>query len=243
LCYAQAKQDWTPAGHQAWYCGNTRHRTPRGTYLSDVSEDGKVALTYLARSHEPQEALMALDSRRGRFRLLRAFPPTRGDGSDYHDPERVVMKWNPGVRAAAVLYAFTWTDTGSLVAYYADGRREYRVGQAISDYLAFADEPPDWAGDRVLAKVRLFTEYDRQGQHIAEDWYRLVLWDPKRAEVRALLNYGGERSEDPKQISPHDPLGVFALSPDGKRLAYSRFEQKETAYKLIITDLAALVPQ
>jgi hypothetical protein len=245
LCYAQVKRELTPAGHQVWHYGGIRHRTPRGTYLSDVSDDGRVALAYLARRRKPQEALMALDSRTGRLQLLRAFPAMRGDDyyRDYHYPQRVVMNWNPEQRAAAVLYAFTWADIGFQCAYFTDAKRSYDVERAVPDYLVFADQPPDWQGDDVLAKVRLFTEYDKDGRHIAEDWYRLVLWYPKKAAVKTLLNYGGERPEDAEQISSHDPLGVFALSPDGKRLAYSRFQQKENLHQLIITDFVVPLRQ
>jgi len=246
LCYAPIKPELTPRGRQIWYYGSIRHRTPRGIYFSDVSQDGKVALTYLARRRKPREALMALDSLTGRLKLLCSFPAQRDDRyyRDYHYPDTVFMKWNSKLHAAAVLYTYSWAPAvGFQKAYFPNTKRSRDVAQAFPDYLVYADQPPEWRGDKVLAKERPFIEYEKESRHITEDWYQLVLWDPNKAAAQTLLKYGGERPEDLQELLLPEPLGVFALSPDGKRLAYSRVEPKEMAHKLTITDFDALLPK
>lgn len=236
LCYALSVGERRDTKRQTWYFGTEKRLTPPGLSILEATPDGEILLVATAPRSGMREALMRLDYATGAFTPIRTLPARIGDGSDYHDFDTVTMAWNKKRRLPALVYAPSWIGYGHLSVEKAGGSLVPNV-----PYFANVDQQnPSWANDSVLFTVRLFTEYRTPRQFIAEDWNRLLLWDPWKGTIVTLSNGSGPRS--PKGV-PHPFTGIrdAVATSDGKRVAYSVVDSPGARNRVVVANLRDLV--
>ncbi|HEY6330875.1 MAG TPA: S9 family peptidase [Blastocatellia bacterium] len=200
---------WSPDGKRIAY---TSQGTPSGSqiFVKWLDTGEETQLTHL--DHSPSNIRWSLDGKRIAFNMIEMSKPTftvkmpaKPAGAKWVDPPRIVDRLNyradgQGYRLEGYEHIYTVADTGGTPRQITDGN--------------YNDGPPEWAPD---SRTILFSgirkpdaEYLRNDSEI----YSVTVAD---GSVKALTDRKGPDT-GPK------------ISPDGKLVAYTGFDQSENTY-------------
>lgn len=202
--------DGSWGGGQYIQVGNRKRQLPKEWTVAAADPTGQVFLGKSNRSYMGPMALLTIDRKSLRPRIMRR------DASKFYVEyvEQDAIAWNPRLRIAAVnLTADTGASTASLWIWASKGAKQVTIGPAF-----MVMGKPQWVGDELLC---VLSGNDQSSRHLEV----VVLYNPRTGRHRTLHKRDVYYRFDPStglttpDISTQPYVSNAALSPDGKRLA------------------------